>query len=224
MDHGGMIGEVEQLQRAWSLIQDRGPEMGLELNPSKCEWSWLDPSCAKPCPIRLAGVDEKDQVKLVPHDKIEMLGVPLGDRASTPNMSRDLLTRLKPVLERLEAFEDTQAAFYLLRVSFSIVRATHYMRTTPLDQWREHAEAFDANLITSAENILGAKMAEPEPDPQAGRVGPSPHSRPRDTRVLCELDRSEEHFEGGLVDSAGRVARQSPPSVGSLVRVRRTSA
>ena len=78
MDDGGMIGEVEQLQRAWSLIQDRGPEMGLELNPSKCEWSWLDPSCVKPCPIRLAGVAEKDQVKLVPHDKIEMLGVSKG--------------------------------------------------------------------------------------------------------------------------------------------------
>ena len=50
MDDGGMIGEVEQLQSAWSLIQDRGPEMGLELNPSKCEWSWLDPNCVKPCP------------------------------------------------------------------------------------------------------------------------------------------------------------------------------
>jgi len=42
----------------------------------------------------------------------------------------DLQTRLKPALERLEAFEDTQAAMYLLRVSFSIVRATHHMRTT----------------------------------------------------------------------------------------------
>ena len=108
MDDGGMIGEVEQLQRAWSLIQDRGPEMGLELNPSKCEWSWLDPSCVKPCPIRLAGVAEKDQVKLVPHDKIEMLGVPLGDRAfNSEYVKGDLLTRLKPVLERLEAWLST---------------------------------------------------------------------------------------------------------------------
>ena len=88
--------------------------------------------------------------------------MPLGDRAfNSAYVKGDLLTRLKPVLERLEAFEDTQAAFYLLRVSFSIVRATHYMRTTPLDQWREHAETFDANLITSAENILATKMPEP---------------------------------------------------------------
>jgi len=82
------------------------------------------------------GVPSEDQVKLVP--QIEMLGVPLGDRAFTSKfIEGDLQTRLKPVLERLEAFEDTQAAMYLLRVSFSIVRATHHMRTTPLEQWKE---------------------------------------------------------------------------------------
>lgn len=136
--------------------------MGLELNPSKCEWSWLNPNCEAPCPIRMEGVPEKDQVKLVPHDKIEMLGVPLGSKAFTSDYVKgDLLTRLKPVLERLEAFEDTQAAIYLLRVSFNIVRATHYMRTTPLEQWKEHAAAFDTNLITTVENILAVKMTEP---------------------------------------------------------------
>ena len=135
--------------------------MGLELNPSKCEWSWLDPKCKAPCPIRLEGVPEKDQVKLVPHDKIEMLGVPLGSKAFTCDYVKDdLLTRLKPVLERLEAFEDTQAACYLLRVSFSIVRATHYMRTTPLDQWKEHAETFDTNMKKTVENILAVKMTK----------------------------------------------------------------
>ena len=78
--------------------------MGLELNPSKCEWSWLEPSCKAPCPIRLAGVAEKDQVKLVPYDKIEMLGVPLGSKDFTSDyVKEDLLTRLKPVLERQAA-------------------------------------------------------------------------------------------------------------------------
>ena len=52
--------------------------------------------------------------------------MPLGSKAFTSDYVKgDLLTRLKPVLESLEAFEDTQAAMYLLRVSFSIVRATH---------------------------------------------------------------------------------------------------
>ena len=46
-------------------------------------------------------------------------------------------------------------------MSFSIVRATHYMRTTPLDQWKEHAVAFDTNLKMSVENILAVKMTAP---------------------------------------------------------------
>ena len=97
MDDGGIIGDVELLQKVWKLLLERGPEMGLELNPSKCEWSWLDPSCKAPCPIRLEGVPEKDQVKLVPHDKIEMLGVPLGSKDFTSDyVKEDLLTRLMP--------------------------------------------------------------------------------------------------------------------------------
>jgi len=132
------------------------------VNPSKCEWTWLNPGCKEPCPIKQKGVPDEHQVKLVPHDKIEMLGVPLGDRAFTSKfIEGDLQTRLKPVLERLQAFEDTQAAMYLLRVSFSIVRATHHMRTTPLEQWNEHAEAFDTSVCKTVEKILGVIMTDP---------------------------------------------------------------
>ena len=35
-------------------------------------------------------------------------------------------------MNKLVEFEDTQAALYLLRLSFGICRATHFMRTTPL--------------------------------------------------------------------------------------------
>src|SRR4029079_12762541 len=81
MDDGGIIGDVDLLKKVWELIKTRGPPMGLHLNPSKCEWSWLDPDCSAPCPIRLEDVAEENQVKLVPHSEIQMLGVPLGSDA-----------------------------------------------------------------------------------------------------------------------------------------------
>jgi len=34
---------------------ERGPEMGLELNPSKCEWTWLNPKCKKAVPHQAGG-------------------------------------------------------------------------------------------------------------------------------------------------------------------------
>ena len=58
----------------WDLLLTRGPALGLHLNPSKCEWSWLDPACKDACPIRLDGVSEENQAKLVPHEHIQMLG------------------------------------------------------------------------------------------------------------------------------------------------------
>src|SRR3954468_11358182 len=125
--------------------------MGLHLNPSKCEWSWLDPLRTDPCPINLDGASTENQVKLVPHSEIQMLGVPLGHICSG-------LGRLLSTVNRLVEFEDSQAASYLLRVSFSIVRAVHFMRTTPLEQWREQASKFDGMIRTA---ILGFPMDDP---------------------------------------------------------------
>ena len=51
-----------------------------------------------------------------------------------------LMKRLSRTVTALSEFEDSQAAFYLLRVSYSIVRAVHFMRTTPLEHWRDHAQ------------------------------------------------------------------------------------
>jgi hypothetical protein len=71
---------------------------------------------------------------------------------------KKLLGRLLDTVNRLVEFEDTQAAAYLLRVSFSIVRAVHFMRTTPLAQWREQASKFDGLIRNAIEKILGFPM------------------------------------------------------------------
>jgi len=159
MDDGGIIGDVDLLKKVWDLLQTRGPALGLHLNPAKCEWSWLDPDCSEPCPIRLDGVSEEDQVKLIPHSQIQMLGVPLGNDGFVSDfVEKKLLGRLLDTVNRLVEFEDTQAAAYLLRVSFSIVRAVHFMRTTPLAQWREQASKFDGMIRNAIEKILGFPM------------------------------------------------------------------
>src|SRR4051794_827631 len=56
MDDGGIISSADNLVAIWNMLIEKAPELGLELNPSKCEWSWLDSSCTKPCPIRVQGV------------------------------------------------------------------------------------------------------------------------------------------------------------------------
>ena len=161
MDDGGIVGDVELLKKVWEVLKARGPALGLHLNPSKCEWSWLDPECTLPCPIRLEGVSEENQVRLVPHSEIQMLGVPLVSGAFVSKcVEADLIGRLHETVGKLVEFEDSQAASYLLRVSYSIVRAVFFMRTTPLHQWQEQGEKFDVMVRAAAEKIIGASMSD----------------------------------------------------------------
>jgi hypothetical protein len=64
------LWDLERCYVMFGRLRKRGPEIGLELNPAKCEWAWLNPACCDPVPMR--------DVPLVPTDKIQMLGVPLG--------------------------------------------------------------------------------------------------------------------------------------------------
>ena len=100
-----------------NMLLVESPKLGLQLNPAKCEWSWLDPSCSVPCPIRVQGGDENQQIELVPTDEIQMLGVPLdSDEKTAIYVEKKLLGRLKSMVDRLADFDDMQSAFSLLRV------------------------------------------------------------------------------------------------------------
>ena len=135
--------------------------MGLHLNPSKCEWSWLNPNCDKPCPILLENADEDAQVKLIPTSEIQMLGVPLGSFEFVDEfVKKKLLGKLDTTMLKLVEFEDSQAALFLLRMSYSIIRAVHFMRTTPLTLWRDQAVVFDAKVRDTAESIIGRPMSD----------------------------------------------------------------
>jgi hypothetical protein len=147
------------LLKVWDILKEAGEPIGLELNPTKCEWSWLDPGCTQSCPI--------DGVAITPTAKIEMLGVPLGSGAFTEEYVKEsLLEATAKVLDKLLEFEDTQAAVFLLRLSFGIVRATHFMRTTPISQWLKQAEEFDGKVRDTLFQCLGLKPT-PESSDQA---------------------------------------------------------
>ena len=121
MDDGGIVGSPELLLKVWEILKKGGVPLGLELNSKKCEWSWLNPDCNLVCPIG---------VPITPTSEIQILGVPLGSQEFTESfVKRDLLDVAEGVMSKLIDFEDTQAAIFLLRLSFGIVRATHFMRT-----------------------------------------------------------------------------------------------
>ena len=118
---GGIVATPQVLLEAWDILQKKGPELGFILNPMKCEWTWLDSSRADPCPL--------SAVQLVELDKVDLLGVPFGTKWSSEYV-RSKLLKSKEVMDKLAELEDTQVAFYMLKNSYNIVKATHFMRTT----------------------------------------------------------------------------------------------
>jgi len=100
-------------------------------------------------------------VPLVPTEKIQMLGVPLGSSAFVADfVQARLLQPCDSVMSKLADFEDTQAAMYLLRLSYGIVRANHFMRTTPLPLWANQASKFDARVRQTVTDILGCAFTQ----------------------------------------------------------------
>ena len=153
MDDGGIVASQEVLLKVWALLREKGPALGLKLNPTKCEWSWLNAKNTSECPLKDNGV------VLVPTEEVCILGVPLGSASfSARFVEEKLFSRVKVAMERLQELDDSQSAMFLLRTSYGIVRATHFMRTTPLDSWRSQAERFDREVRKVAEDILGVPL------------------------------------------------------------------
>ena len=90
-----------------------------------------------------------------------MLGVPLGaDGFVAEYVEGKMIDGTVKVMAKLAEFEDAQAAMYLLRLSYGIVRANHFMRTTPLPQWDEVAAKFDACVREAVVKIIGTTFPD----------------------------------------------------------------
>ena len=153
LDDGIIVGVPSLLQAAWDIIRLDGPGVGLFPNAAKCEWIWLG-SRGSACPL-MSGTSSTN-IPVTSLSELSILGVPLGPADTvSPFVGNKLLDGLRPLLDKLTAFEDSQAASFLLRVSFSAVRATHFMRTTPLSHWRGVASAFDSTVRSAFESIVG---------------------------------------------------------------------
>jgi len=150
-------------------------------------------------------------VKLVPTNEIQMLGVPLGSDAFTAAfVDKKLFNRLNHTVGQLVEFEDTQSALFLLRISFGIVRAVHFMRTTPLRQWEKQGIKFDNLIRDAAEQILGFPMTDDvltgEPNDDTRRPRSPADDRARRPGLQRELARVPRNSKRGL-GSAGRGRR-----------------
>ena len=183
MDDGGIIGTPALLQQVWDILRVKGPSIGLILNPT-----WID-GTDQPCPV-MSGLEPSGMPVVLPED-VCMLGVPMGPVSSASTfVKKKLLGGRMQVLSRLCDFEDAQAAFFLLRTSFSIVRATHFMRTTPLDlargSSRVRRESEGGGIGYPGLHHERPSVRPGVPDAEAGWHGPAQGLRARQRGLLSK--------------------------------------
>ena len=136
---------------------------------------------------------------LVPTEEICILGVPLGSASfSASFVTERLFPRVRVAMERLKSLNDSQSALYLLRVSYGIVRATHFMRTTPLVHWEALAVEFDKGVRETAEVFDDKAYDQASLTPSLGGLG---------------LRRVVDHADGAFAAS-WRESRRPPASLG----------
>lgn len=93
---------------------------------------------------------------LVHTSEAQISGVPLGSSVFVRgHVAGKLLKTSTEAMAKLVQFDDAQAAMYLLRLSYGIGLANHYMRTTPFSQWEAVAAKFALCIRDAVAQLLG---------------------------------------------------------------------
>jgi hypothetical protein len=149
MDDGNLVGTSEEIIKAWNIIVNHGPQLGLYVNSPKCEWIPL----GEPIPCPIPNVKE-NLIK-----NFEVLGAPIGDKTYTESYVDQVLSEFSKILTELPELEHSQSATLLLRGCFSYCKAVYIMRTVPPPLYLNTSEMFDSKVKQCFEKILGTSLS-----------------------------------------------------------------
>jgi hypothetical protein len=148
LDDGILLGHPLEILKALKFIQDFSVSHGLQLNLSKCE---------------LFSFDEQNEhlsdfpslIQRIPIEKLEFLGIGIGD----PNAKlHDALDKLEETLELLDLIEDRQVQFCLLRSCGSICKINHILRTCAPWNIADALDRADSIIRNAAETVLSTSL------------------------------------------------------------------
>ena len=133
LDDGSMAGPSLDVLRAFGVISTQGPDLGLNLNLSKCE---LASSNAANFDFKYhdGGVDLSfpSSLKLrYTSPNFLLLGAPIGDREFCEQHVNSIRDRNSKLLARIAEIGDPQVALHLLRSCASFCKYVYLARTTP---------------------------------------------------------------------------------------------
>ena len=154
MDDGSLFGKVEEVLKAWAIIRDEGPNLGLFVNLSKCELisSLQADACFENFEPELIRIWNGDMA---------ILGSAIGSKQHCENwISQKLDSKMPLLINKLENLGHSQSSFLLLLYCASFCKMVWYIRTIPSFLISQSCEHFDALIMNCFENLLGSGLSK----------------------------------------------------------------
>ena len=108
MDDGSLFGKITDVLKAWNIIKEFGPSLGLEVNLSKCEL------LSSSNDAQVFADFEPELVKIT-DGNMSILGSAIGSKQHCENwVSSKLNVKLIILLNKIENLDHSQSSFLLL--------------------------------------------------------------------------------------------------------------
>ena len=153
MDDGSLFGKITDVLKAWNIIKEFGPSLGLEVNLSKCEL------LSSSNDAQVFADFEPELVKIT-DGNMSILGSAIGSKQHCENwVSSKLNDKLIILLNKIENLDHSQSSFLLLLFCASFCKMVWYIRTIPPELISVACDHFDSAVIHCFENLIGSGLS-----------------------------------------------------------------
>jgi hypothetical protein len=123
MDDGSILGDMDDVFKAWNIIKDVGPQVGFNMNVEKCKLAWATGIVHPENPFG-------NSVESFPSSNFTLLGSPIGDAEFCDAfVVAKSVKKAKMLGALLAQLKDSQVAFLLLYFCLSFSRMNFFLRT-----------------------------------------------------------------------------------------------
>lgn len=157
LDDGTIADDPDLVLSTLLNIRDASSEIGLHLNFSKCEVSFLNVPQDQNDALYSRFMDLAPGIRFMTSDSAYLLGSAISTEALR-SLLIEKISKLEFFFSRLSSIS-AHSAFYLLRASFSIPRLMYFLRCSP--SWREESllQSYDCVLQAGLESILNCSLS-----------------------------------------------------------------
>jgi len=147
MDDGSLFGKIVDILKAWNIIKEFGPALGLFVNLEKCELISSNGNCD-------VFEDFEPEIIKISNGDMTILGSAVGSKQHCEDwVSRKLVKKLPILLNKLINLGHSQSSFLLLLYCASFCKMVWFIRTIPSDMISAACEKFDCSVIGCFEKL-----------------------------------------------------------------------